>query len=116
MSVFVFLCAELFVIYLLALPLPRLLRRFIARKICTYDLGRRVRFVGNFISLGLFLAVVDSIQTQRHLDDKEDESRTSGAYPDQRGLNMGISLDKQRKFRAERNSTSPRTPRDYLSH
>lgn len=103
LSVFVFLCAELFVIYLLALPLPRLLRRFIARKICTYDLGRHVRFFGNFISLGLFLAVVDSIQTQRHLEGKEEDARPA-TFPDQRVGYSGISLDKQRKFRAERNS------------
>jgi len=52
MGVFVLLMAELVIVSFLVLPLPRMVRKFIARKIFTYDLGRRVRFISNFIILG----------------------------------------------------------------
>lgn len=101
-AVFILLMVELFVTALLVLPLPRILRRFIAKKIFTYDLAKRVRFVSNFIIFGLILAVSDAISTLRHLEQKE-ESTTEGGGPDARVGYIGVSFDKQRKFRAERN-------------
>lgn len=94
---------ELVITALLVLPLPRVLRKFIARKIFNYDLGRRIRFVSNFIILGLILAVSDAVQTLRHLEQKEGTEASSSAYNDARIGYMTVSIDKQRKFRAERN-------------
>jgi hypothetical protein len=43
MSVFLFLCIELVITALLVLPLPRAVRKFMARKMRSLDLGVRVR-------------------------------------------------------------------------
>ncbi|PXF46359.1 hypothetical protein BWQ96_03858 [Gracilariopsis chorda] len=82
MAVFFLLMIELVITALLVLPLPRVLRKFIARKIFNYDLGRRIRFVSNFIILGLILAVSDAVQTLRHLEQKEGTEASSSAYND----------------------------------
>lgn len=105
MAVFFLLMVELFVTALLVLPLPRIIRRFIAKKIFNYDLAKRVRFASNFIIFGLILAVSDAISTLRHLELKEESATEGGgsAYPDARVGYIGVSFDKQRKFRAERN-------------
>lgn len=105
MAVFILLMIELFITGLLVLPLPRLIRRFIAKKIFTYDLAKRVRFLSNFIILGLVLAVSDAITTLRRLEQKLDMS-SEGVKPNMGESRTGyieISMDKQRKFRAERN-------------
>lgn len=104
-AVFILLMIELFITGLLVLPLPRLIRRFIARKIFTYDLAKRVRFVANFIILGLILAVSDAITTLRRLEHKVEVSTEAGKsnYSDPRSGYIEVSMDKQRKFRAERN-------------
>lgn len=104
MAVFLLLMVELFITLILVLPLPRVIRRFIAKKIFTYDLARRFRFASNFIILALILAVSDAISTLRHLEHKEESAseNTTGAYSERVGY-IGVSLDKQRKFRAERN-------------
>lgn len=105
-AVFFVLMVELAITLLLVLPLPRFVRKFIARKIFTYDLGKRVRFFSNFIIFGLILAVSDAVQTLRHLDQKQEVSEGTKQHHGQETF-IGVSLDKQRKFRAERNvSTS----------
>lgn len=101
MSVFILLMVELGVMAILVLPMPRFIRKFIARKIYAFDLGRRVRFISNFIILGLILAVSDAISTIRHLEVKDERIEQSGS--DGRTGFVSASYDKQRKFRAERN-------------
>ncbi|CAN8065974.1 unnamed protein product [Agarophyton chilense] len=103
LSVFFLLMIELVITAVLVLPFPRFVRKFIARKIFTYDLGKRVRFVSNFIILGLILAVSDAVQTLRHLEQKEATETTNPATNDARVGYITVSFDKQRKFRAERN-------------
>lgn len=105
MAVFALLMLELFVTAILVLPLPRVIRRFIAKKIFNYNLAKRVRFVSNFIIFGLLMALSDAISTLRHLEQKEESATESGgaSYPDARVGYIGVSFDKQRKFRAERN-------------
>lgn len=103
MAVFFLLMFELVIAAILVLPLPRFIRKFIARKIFTYDLGRRVRFISNFIVLGLILAVSDAVSTLRHLELKDGKAEESGSYGDPRTGYVNASFDKQRKFRAERN-------------
>lgn len=109
MGVFLLLMLELFVTAILVLPLPRAIRRFLAKKIFNYNLAKNIRFISNFVILALILAVSDAVSTLRHLEHKEESSDKSGvAYADPRTGFTGISFDKQRKFRAERNV------RDYI--
>lgn len=104
MAVFFLLMFELFITAILVLPVPRFIRKFIAKKIFTYNLAKRVRFASNFIILGLILAVSDAITTLRHLEQKEATSDGSTQVGmDGRAGYIGASFDKQRKFRAERN-------------
>lgn len=104
MAVFILLMVELGIVALLVLPLPNFVRRFIAKKIFTYDLAKRVRFTSNFIILGLMLAVSDAVNTLRNLEIKEESHVEGGnAYGDARVGYIDASFDKQRKFRAERN-------------
>lgn len=101
MSVFILLMVELGIMALLVLPMPRFITKFLARKIYAFDLGRRVRFIANFIILGLILAVSDAISTIRRLEIKDEKFETTGV--DGRTGFVSASYDKQRKFRAERN-------------
>lgn len=101
-AVFFLLMVELFITAILVFPLPRVIRRFIAKKIFTYNLAKRVRFISNFIILGLLLAVWDAISTVRHLEHKEAGETGTGSEDSRVGY-IGVSFDKQRKFRAERN-------------
>lgn len=105
MSVFLLLVIELFVTFLLVLPFPKPVRRFLAKKIFTYDLGDRIRVAANFIFLGLMLAIADAVNTLRRVEEKEENMEsTHGGYPAEGPANLiAVSLDKQRKFRAERN-------------
>lgn len=104
LAVFFLLMVELVITALLVLPLPKFVRKLMARKIFTYDLAKRFRFFSNFIILALLIAVSDAINTLRHLELKEESSREGEAsYPDARTGYIGLSFDKQRKFRAERN-------------
>lgn len=102
MSVFILLIAELIITLLLVLPLPRFFRRFLAKKIFSYGLAERIRFFARFILLGLVFAVADAISSLRHLIVKEafDTGASTGERP---ASYITTSLDKQRKFRAERN-------------
>lgn len=103
MAVFILLMIELFITLVLVLPLPRFIRHFIAKKIFTYNLASRVRFVSNFIIFGLVLAVSDALSTLRHLEQKEEAGDVSyGAFQDRVG-SVGPRFDKERKFRAQRN-------------
>lgn len=102
MGTFVLLMAELVITGILVLPLPRVVRRFIAKKIAQLDLGTRFRTLSMFLILGLCVAVADAVSTLRHLELKtEDESKQ--AFNDPRAGYIAVSFDKQRKFRAERN-------------
>lgn len=105
MSVFFLLVLELVVTLLLVLPLPRTVRKFMARKIFTYHLAERLRFISRFLLLGLILAVSDAINGIRYLEKREagGESIPGTGYQDSQSNYVHSSLDKQRKFRAERN-------------
>lgn len=104
MSVFILLVCELVITLLLVLPLPRFIRRFLAKKIFTYGLAQRFRFAGNFIFFGLLFAVADAVSSLRYLEHKEDPVETTGTqFADGKANYITSSIDKQRKFRAERN-------------
>lgn len=103
-SVFLLLVVELFLTFLLVLPLPKSIRRFFAKKIFTYSLGNRIRVTANFIFFGLLLAVADAISGLRHITEKEEKAQdVSPGYPEGQGAYISLNIDKQRKFRAERN-------------
>lgn len=102
MAVFIFLCIELVITLILVLPLPRIVRRLIARGILKLNLGPRVRFVSQFILFGLAFAFVDSIQTLNRLTARESEPSIAASL-DPRQAGMDRSMERQRKFRAERN-------------
>lgn len=105
-SVFVLLVIELFITFLLVLPLPRAVRRFLARKIFTYRLGQRIRYFANFVIFALCLAIADAISSLRQLNEKEVTTEgpdNSKGYADGRGSYISETMLKQRKFRAERN-------------
>lgn len=102
-AVFLLLSVELFLTCILVLPLPRFIRHFLAKKIFSYDLARRFKFISNFIILGLILSVADAITTLRHLTQKEEHIDPGHTGHADRAAYMGLNLDKQRKFRAERN-------------
>lgn len=102
--VFILLIIELFITMLLVLPFPRRIRRFIARKIFNYNLARRVKFISNFIFLGLVVAISDAINTLVYLDHKEESAeQVNPSRPESQTGYFTSSLNKQRKFRAERN-------------
>lgn len=104
MSVFLLLILELFVTLLLVLPLPRTVRKFLARKIFTYHLADRLRFISRFLLLGLILAVSDAINGIRYLEKRETGADPNpGGYQDSQSNYVQSSIGKQRKFRAERN-------------
>lgn len=104
MSIFLLLILELFVTLLLVLPLPRTVRKFLARKIFTYHLAERLRFIARFLLLGLILAVSDAINGIRYLEKREQLGETnSSTYQGSQSDYVQSSLGKQRKFRAERN-------------
>lgn len=104
-SVFLLLVVEILITLLLVLPLPRTVRRFLARKIFTYDLSRRVRTVSNYILVGLIIAFADAINGLRHLEKKGESTTESvkNTYQDSQSNYFTSSVDKQRKFRIERN-------------
>lgn len=103
MGVFVLLMLELFITAILVLPLPRAVRKFLARKIFNYNLAKNIRFFSNFVVLALILAVSDAVSTIRQLEQKEGSSNKKGvSYPDPH-TGFATDLTKQRKFRAERN-------------
>lgn len=104
MAVFLLLIIELFIVLILVLPMPKKVRHFLAKKIFTYSLGERIRFVANFIFLGLLLAVADAVNSMRHIEQKEETAEMANpGYPEGQAAFMAANLDKQRKFRAERN-------------
>ena len=89
---------------MLVIPMPATVRHFIAKKILRLNLAKRIQFLLKFITLGLILAVWDAIQQLQHLDEKV----KSGQGPPKVGdlgntVYVAASLDRQRKFRAERN-------------
>lgn len=102
MSVFFFLCFELGIVAILVLPLPRKLRNLIARKIADFRLGDRIRFAAQWIMFGLIAALVESITTLQRLEGREHQPASSGHSPYDPSI-LEVSIDKQRKFRAERN-------------
>lgn len=104
MSVFLLLIVELVITALLVLPLPRAGRRFLAKKVFTRELSQKLKTVSNFIFVGLVLAVADAVASLRHLEKKEHSDKyQSTTYGDSQSTYFTTSMDKQRKFRAERN-------------
>lgn len=103
-AVFILLTFELFITLLLVLPLPRIIRRFLAKKIFTYQLAERLRYVVNFVLCALIVAVIDAINSLIHLMQKEEGSDKPGSNEsDPRTGYLSSTMIKQRKFRAERN-------------
>lgn len=103
-GVFILLSFELFITLLLVLPLPRVVRRFLAKKIFTYHLAERLRYVVNFLLCALIVAVIDAINSLIHLTEKEEGSdKSSSSESDPRTGYLSSTMIKQRKFRAERN-------------
>lgn len=89
---------------LLVFPLPRSTRRIIARAIKRLNLGPRIRFLTQWITLMLLAALVESVTTLRRLQAREEKPTPRNiAVVDPRATYMETSMEKQRKFRAERN-------------
>jgi hypothetical protein len=103
-AVFVLLVVELFVVAILTLPWPHRVRRFIAKKVCLLRLGPRLRVVAQWILFALIAALAESINTMARLQSREDKPAGSGHNSiDPRGSYIEVSMEKQRKFRSERN-------------
>lgn len=102
-SVFILLVIELFITLLLVLPLPRIIRRFLATKIFTYGLAERVRFGARFVFIGMLFAFFDAITTMRYLIVKEEVDTGNATTEGTPVSYINTSLNKQLKFRAERN-------------
>lgn len=106
MAVFIFLCIELVFVAILVLPFPRSFRNTLARAIRRLNLGPRVRFASQWIMFALVAAFVESVSTLRRLEERE--GAPAGAHAGAAGFDartgyVEMSIEKQRKFRAERN-------------
>lgn len=109
LSVFCLLCVELIVTAVLVLPLPRVVRKSIASAIFRFELAKRVRFFINFTILACLFAIWDCVQELTRLREKYE----APSSPDKVGMNIEggdsqasyfqSSLDRQRRFRSERN-------------
>lgn len=108
LSVFVLLCVELVITFILVVPLPAIVRRGLVRVIRAMNFGPAVRFAMKWVLLMLTGAVVESVTTLQRLSAREKEPAGSAAAAgaglgDPRAGYVEMSFEKQRKFRAERN-------------
>lgn len=106
-TVWWFLVVELAIVLILVIPVPRKVRNALARPISRLRLGDRFSKFGLFITLGLVFALVESMSSIQALQERQ----TLEHDLDHAGIGGGGTehdrifhdLDKQRKFRAERN-------------
>lgn len=109
MSVFILLCIELVITFVLVVPLPAVVRRGLVRGIRAIKLGPTVKFAIKWVLLMLVGTVVESVTTLQRLTAREKDpaaetaSAAAGGMGDPRGGYMELSVLKQRKFRSERN-------------
>jgi hypothetical protein len=104
-SIFLFLLLELALTVVLALPVPRKIRNFIAREICKFDLGHRLAKPILYIGIALGLALLESFLTHRRLISRMEDEHTAGMAAAQQYHHdvMYHTHDKERKYKSERN-------------
>jgi hypothetical protein len=98
---------ELVITLILVIPVPRKIRNAIARQVFRWNLGEQLWKVGLFVGVALALALVESISSIQRLEQRERiEHEVLLGNPAVLHEHERIyhDLDKQRKFRAERNS------------
>lgn len=109
LSVFILLCVELVITFILVVPLPAVVRRGLVRGIRAIKFGSTVRFAAKWVFLMLAGAVVESVTTLQRLQARERDpagaaaAAAAGGLGDPRAGYVEMSFEKQRKFRAERN-------------
>lgn len=104
LSVFILLCIELIILLPLVVPLPNAVRRFLAKKILSFNLAPKIRFLVNFTTLGLIFAVWDAVQQLQHLEGKAKDGGENVMSGDLGSTGyLSKNMTKSRLFRAERN-------------
>ena len=84
------------------LPVPRIIRNFIARKIFKFNIGERLAKPVLFIGIALAFALLESYNTHQRILSRILEEQDSGiSNPQHERLFHGH--DKERKYKAERN-------------
>lgn len=99
-SIFLFLLAELAVTFVLALPVPRKIRNFITREVFKFHLGDKLRTPVLYIGIALSLALLESFFTHRRIVNRMLEEHGVSYYSHDMAFHP---LDKERKYKAERN-------------
>jgi B-cell receptor-associated protein 31 len=103
-AVWYFLMFELIVTLILVIPVPRKIRNMLARQVNKLDLGQRLAKVGIFVTIALAAALVESVSSIQTISERERTEAhhgfSAGSVEHDRILH---DLDKQRKFRSERN-------------
>jgi hypothetical protein len=103
-SVWYFLMFELIITLILVIPVPRKIRNMLARQVNKLDLGQRLAKVGIFATIALAAALMESLSSIQTIGERErmeaHQGFSAGSAEHDRILH---DLDKQRKFRSERN-------------
>lgn len=102
-AVFLFLLLELAVTVVLALPVPRKIRNFIAREIFKFNLGNRLAKPVLYIGITLSLALLESYLTHRRIVSRMEDEHNAGISSIPHHDAIYHTHDKERKYRAERN-------------
>mmetsp|Transcript_11394 Transcript_11394/g.17488 ORF Transcript_11394/g.17488 Transcript_11394/m.17488 type:complete len:187 (+) Transcript_11394:133-693(+) len=106
-TVWWFLMVELVIVLILVIPVPRKVRNALARPVSRLRLGDRFSKIGLFVTIGLTFALIESISSIQALQERQKLEHEL----DHAGIGGGGTehdrifhdLDRQRKFRAERN-------------
>mmetsp|Transcript_401 Transcript_401/g.579 ORF Transcript_401/g.579 Transcript_401/m.579 type:complete len:175 (+) Transcript_401:128-652(+) len=103
-AVWWFLMFELGITLILVIPVPRKIRNAMARQINRLDLGQRLAKFGIFVTVALAAALVESMSSVQTIGERErletQFGYTAGSVEHDRVIH---DLDRQRKFRSERN-------------
>mmetsp|Transcript_33009 Transcript_33009/g.46867 ORF Transcript_33009/g.46867 Transcript_33009/m.46867 type:complete len:178 (+) Transcript_33009:100-633(+) len=103
-TVFAFLMLELFVTFILIIPVPRKLRNWIAKKVFTFDLGQKINKVAIWITVALAFALAETIHSTQNIAHREHEHAAHDPGMTYEQERLFHDLDKQRKFRSQRNT------------
>jgi len=101
-AVFLFLLLELAVTVVLALPVPRKMRNFLAREVFKFNLGDKLTKPVLYIGIALGLALLESFMTHRRLLTRMEDEHNSGISSIPHDA-VYHTHDKERKYKAERN-------------
>ena len=101
--VFAFLVFELFVTFILAVPVPRRIRNMIARKINRFHLGENFGKAMWFITTGLLLALAESFNATNQQMEKLRMLEEEDHIVHHHGPGHGHHHEKERLYKAQRN-------------